>query len=248
MPKRMIHTNIWASGQVAKLSRDARLLYVGTITLGDDDGRLKGNAAFLRSQIFPYDEELKTVEVKKWLDEIIKSGLLKGYEVNGEEYLLHPNWMKYQTLRADRKKESHIPEPDDNQVATNGQPDDGQFAAQDKVRKGKVSKEKVMPNGELTPKEKTILFFEAVDKQNDAFHIFVQQLAQQNTVPPESVRRELKKFADYWTETNGTGTKMRWQMEKVFEIRRRLATWFGRVGFKNFSAAQQSGKGKNIIL
>ena len=118
-----------------------------------------------------------------------------------------------------------------------------------KGSKEKIRKEnKVSPNGELTPKERTILFFEAVDKQNDAFHSFVHQLAQQNTVPPESIRRELKKFADYWTELNGSGTKMRWQMEKVFDVRRRLATWFGRVGFKNFTAAAPSGKGKNIIL
>ena len=337
MAKRMIHTNIWASGQVGKLSKEARLVFIGLITLADDDGRLKGNPAFLRSQIFPYDEELKTTEVKKWLEEIVAQELVLCYEITGEDYLYHPNWKKYQTLRSDRKKESHIPEPDgfvraEDEIVLPNNPSlprklslavynrdgsrcrycgetqrpfhvdhvipkskggetnlsnlviacarcnlvkndstlaemgwellpipsradkvrtfVGQTAAQGKVRKGKVREVKVgeAPKGELTPKEKTILFFEAVDKQNDAFHLFVQQLAQQNTVPPESIRRELKKFADYWTEKNGTGTKMRWQTEKVFEIRRRLATWFGRVGFKNFSAAQAGNKGKNIIL
>ena len=35
----------------------------------------------------------------------------------------------------------------------------------------------------------------------------------------------LNKFVSYWTEKNKSGTKMRYEMEKVFEISKRLATW-----------------------
>lgn len=38
---------------------------------------------------------------------------------------------------------------------------------------------------------------------------------------------ELAKFIAYWTEPNAKG-KMRYESEKFFEIKRRLATWFGR--------------------
>lgn len=41
-------------------------------------------------------------------------------------------------------------------------------------------------------------------------------------------RSEIKKFCSYWTEKNKTGTKQRWELEKVFELRRRLATWISR--------------------
>lgn len=131
----MIHTTIWSSGQVSKLSVEARLLYIGTITLSDDDGRLKGNPAFLRSQIFPYDD-LTTDQVRKWLDEIVKIGLITVYNIDDDDYLYHPNWKEYQTLRADRKKESHIPSP-------NCQPSDNQVVdiSPPKVSKGKVSKD-----------------------------------------------------------------------------------------------------------
>jgi len=32
-------------------------------------------------------------------------------------------------------------------------------------------------------------------------------------------------FLDYWMETNPNGKKERWQMEKVFDIKRRFRTW-----------------------
>lgn len=109
--KRMIHTSLWASGQIAKLSRDARLLYVGTISLGDDDGRLKGVPSLLRSQIYPYDDDVKVVDVAKWLQELLAQGLVVEYEDDGQKYLFHPKWETYQHIREDRRRESNIPAP-----------------------------------------------------------------------------------------------------------------------------------------
>lgn len=139
----MIHTTIWVSGQVAKLSRDARLLFIGTITIADDDGRLKGSPAYLRSQIFPYDEDVTIGDVRKWLDEILKLKLITKYIVEEEDYLSHPNWTEYQTLRSDRRKESHIPSPDSS-VTTTRQPNDNQVGDKrpPKVSKGKVREDK----------------------------------------------------------------------------------------------------------
>jgi phage replication O-like protein O len=44
-------------------------------------------------------------------------------------------------------------------------------------------------------------------------------------IPENIVRREIAKFIAYWTEPNANGTKQRWQLQKTFEVRRRLATW-----------------------
>jgi hypothetical protein len=38
----------------------------------------------------------------------------------------------------------------------------------------------------------------------------------------------LNKFCDYWTEPTKGGTKLRWELEKCFDISRRLATWASR--------------------
>lgn len=138
----MIHTEIWQSKQVASLSIEARLLYVGLISLGDDDGRLKGDAALLRAQIFPRDPNITVTQVEAWLKEITDAKLVVLYESEGEHYLAHPNWTKYQTLRADRKKESNVPPPPATLFATIGQPSGNQASAQDKVSKDKERKEK----------------------------------------------------------------------------------------------------------
>ena len=55
MARRMIRTSLWQNEQFAKLSDKAKLLYIGTITIADDDGRLKGNSLILKGQIFPLD-------------------------------------------------------------------------------------------------------------------------------------------------------------------------------------------------
>ena len=42
-----------------------------------------------------------------------------------------------------------------------------------------------------------------------------------------SPNQEGSKFLDYWTEKNPNGKKERWQMQKVFDIKRRWTTWQG---------------------
>lgn len=47
----------------------------------------------------------------------------------------------------------------------------------------------------------------------------------------------LKSFFDYWTEPNHSKTKMRFELEKTFDVERRLTTWKKRDN--NFSNKQQ---------
>jgi len=49
---------------------------------------------------------------------------------------------------------------------------------------------------------------------------------------------EIQLFHDYWTELNHTGTKQKWQMQKTFEVARRLQTWFSKV--KGFQEKQNN--------
>jgi hypothetical protein len=43
------------------------------------------------------------------------------------------------------------------------------------------------------------------------------------------VKQEIEKFISYWTEKNIAGTKERWQMEKTFEVNKRIANWFNNI-------------------
>lgn len=46
----------------------------------------------------------------------------------------------------------------------------------------------------------------------------------QNLYSPEM----LQKFCNYWTEKNHSGKKMRFEIERTFEISKRLSTWHRR--------------------
>lgn len=58
-------------------------------------------------------------------------------------------------------------------------------------------------------------------------------LAKNTGVKEQVLKREIDKFCDYWTEPNKTGTKVRWELEKTFEVTRRLKTWLN--NFNKFS-------------
>lgn len=137
----MIHTSLWQNEQFAKLSDKAKLLYIGTITIADDDGRLKGNSLILKGQIFPLDEAVTSDQVRKYINECVKVKLINYYEVNGQYFLEHPNWQKFQTLRSDRKKDSEIPSFSD--ITTDSQPGDNQMSTNvlRKISKDKISKD-----------------------------------------------------------------------------------------------------------
>lgn len=116
--RRMIYEKMLGNIGFGLLSPNAQVLYIFTIVLADDDGRLKANATALRGRIFPFNSKITDQDVRKYLNEIVKADLVVWYKIEKEYFIQHPNWEKYQILRADRKKVSDIPPPDVNQVAT----------------------------------------------------------------------------------------------------------------------------------
>lgn len=63
-------------------------------------------------------------------------------------------------------------------------------------------------------------------EREDYFNKVVNVISEEYEIPKEIVSRELGKFKNYWSELNGSGKKQRWQLERTFELKRRLATWF----------------------
>lgn len=107
--RRMLYSKIWSSVQFGSLSDKAKLLFIGTITLADDDGILIGSPSYLRGQIFPYDEIISVTEVLRIRDEVEKNGLFSTYSVSGVDYIEHPKWEEYQKIRSDLYKKSSLP-------------------------------------------------------------------------------------------------------------------------------------------
>lgn len=109
--RRMIDPNFWQSEDVSKLSVRQRLLFIGLFSNADDEGKLRGNPAFVRSIIFPY-EDFAMNEIEQDLNDIEGVGSILQYNVEGSKYILLCNWKKFQ--RVDKPQSSVIPDPNEN--------------------------------------------------------------------------------------------------------------------------------------
>lgn len=85
----------------------------------------------------------------------------------------------------------------------------------------KIDNDTIDERETLTPSQEMKLFIESEEYFNKVVgHLIEKGLSK------ELATNELTKFKSYWTELNGTGKKQRWQLQKVFQINRRLTTWF----------------------
>lgn len=66
---------------------------------------------------------------------------------------------------------------------------------------------------------------EALTKKNEEFISQVEKVCQGVDLK-EGHKNEIRKFIEYWTEPNKSHTKLRWEMEKTWDTKRRLRTWF----------------------
>ena len=105
----MVYAKILGSHQLNLTSITARYLYVGTILLADDDGRLNGDPRYLKGQVFSYDEDVTVEDVDNLLQALYQAELIELYEVEGTQYIQHPKWTEYQKIRKDMYTESKIP-------------------------------------------------------------------------------------------------------------------------------------------
>ena len=63
-------------------------------------------------------------------------------------------------------------------------------------------------------------------KMEDSYHTLLAEFSMGNNAA--TIEKEFKRFVLYWTEPNPSGTKERWQLQKVFDVKRRLYTWFSK--------------------
>ncbi|QNK61719.1 hypothetical protein H7F33_14300 [Pedobacter sp. PAMC26386] len=104
---RTIKPEFWTDEKVGKLKRDERLLFLGLLNLADDEGVLKATPAFIKGQIFAYDEDLTIGMVRGCIDALISSNMLMPFEYNGEKFLLVRTFKAHQKIN--RPTPSKIP-------------------------------------------------------------------------------------------------------------------------------------------
>jgi len=69
---------------------------------------------------------------------------------------------------------------------------------------------------------------------NERKKVFALRVAEFKDKYPDEM---LRKFFDYWSEMNKSGSQMRWEMERTWELGKRLVTWASRT--KDFNTVRE---------
>ncbi len=107
---RTVKPEFWISESNGRLSRDARLLFVGLLNLADDGGRLRASVGFIAGALFPFDDDGRKV-VSKGLVELERYGKVRLYESGGDSYAFVTGFEAHQKL--DKRFPSRLPVPPD---------------------------------------------------------------------------------------------------------------------------------------
>lgn len=167
--KRMIDPNFWIDEKLGTCDPMARFTFMGLISQADDEGRLNGHPALIKSLIFPYDYGITTEQVNEWLSALQTRGLIVRYEVSGQSYISIPNFLKHQTIN--KPTASKLPAPPDGNQGPGGGggndpeplPDDYGSTPSQKKRKEVEKKEKgkeVEAEVESTTADNPFTFYE----------------------------------------------------------------------------------------
>lgn len=103
---RTIKPTFWEDEKIGALSPHARLLFIGSWNLADDEGRLRWTPEYLNVSLFMYDG-LSSKRVAALMAEIEAQGLVLAYKAAGRDLGQITRWSKHQ--RINRPQQSALP-------------------------------------------------------------------------------------------------------------------------------------------
>jgi DnaD/phage-associated family protein len=84
---RTIKPEFWSDAKIGKLPPPARLLYIGTWNIADDDGILLWTPQYIKAQLFMYDQKITIRQIKRWMDNIASLNFITVYtDADGNSY------------------------------------------------------------------------------------------------------------------------------------------------------------------
>lgn len=242
--RRMFSPDIVESDAFLDMPTSSQVLYFHLGMYADDDGFV--NPKRIMRMVGVQDDDLKVLISKRFVLPFDNGVVvIKHWKINN---LVRKDWYK-ETQYLEQKKLLYIK---DNGVYTDN-PSHKILVNENvpssltnrqhrlgKVRLGKDTKYIASEDAQLlavkknTPSQDAENFFSG----GAYYKILLSDFSANND--PRVIEEEFKKFALYWTEPNKSGTKVRWQQQPTFEVKRRLYTWMSR---KN---EQKISKGKVI--
>lgn len=107
---RTIKPDFWEDEGIGLLSLQARLLFIATWNLADDEGILRWSPDYLKAQVFPYNPELTNTKVQKAMDELTGSFVFPYVAGPSRQRLAYIiNFRKHQ--RINRPQPAKFPPP-----------------------------------------------------------------------------------------------------------------------------------------
>lgn len=223
--RRMFSLKVVDSDAFMDMGVGSQLLYFHLSMRADDDGFV-GNPKKIMRMIGSNEDDLKILLAKRFLLSF-DSGIIVIKHWKIHNYIQNDRYQETQYL--DEKRSLLTKENGSyTECIQNVSILDTQVRLElgkDRIGKDKLERE------EVTPAQESKDFFSG--NVEGTFNYFKDK-----GLPETLLRHEFQKFISYWTEKNKSGTKQRWETERTFEVRRRLATWLDRV--KNFTNKKET--------
>ena len=112
---RMIKPEFWSSDSLMRISRDARLTFIGIWNFCDDYGFCLNSNRSIIGDIYPYDETVTEAKLRTWINELIGQKLLIPVDYESKNLLFVKGWGEHQTVQH-KSKRMHIHIDDLEQV------------------------------------------------------------------------------------------------------------------------------------
>jgi hypothetical protein len=108
---RQLHPEFWTDSKVSRLPVEARLTFLWSLNMADDEGRFRCDAPTLSSAVFRY-EQMPHDEAQEMVDILVSEGRWLPYAHHGEGYFCIPHWHAWQSIN--RPTPSRLPAPDES--------------------------------------------------------------------------------------------------------------------------------------
>lgn len=109
---RSLKPTFWGDETVSEWSRDARLLFLGLISMADDEGRFLASFPAIVGFVFPNDPDVTPVKLRKWLAELTAKEQVILYNGGKVKYGAIRKFRKHQRISHPQPSTLPPPPPD----------------------------------------------------------------------------------------------------------------------------------------
>lgn len=95
---RTVKPQHWNDKELSKISIQAHLLWIGMWNFSDDSGVIENDPLLIKSQIFPRRTDVRTEQVKLWLDQLVKARFILPFIHENESYFVHRTFNTHQKI------------------------------------------------------------------------------------------------------------------------------------------------------